>query len=87
MLHIVKLYPQSLRALINEDPESLEMEESGEQVATCFVFRLELIICYYLVNKAHRPKLHSFFQEGSKSWEFPANILTEGSYLVGGTGV
>ena len=31
----MRLYPQSLRALINEDSESLEMEENGEYVAIC----------------------------------------------------
>lgn len=35
MFHTVRLYAQSLRALINEDPESLEMEENGEHVAIC----------------------------------------------------
>lgn len=36
-------------------------------------FRLELIICYYLVNKAHRPKLLSFFlSRGIKELGIPS---------------
>lgn len=67
----MRLYPQSLRALINEDSESLEMEEN-ENITFVF-FRLELIICYYLVNKAHRPKLLSFFlSRGIKELGIPS---------------
>lgn len=40
MLHVVKLYPQplaSLRALISENPESLEKEESGKHMVICIL--------------------------------------------------
>ena len=43
MFHTVRLYPQSLRALINEDPESLEMEENGEHVAICIFLGYSLL--------------------------------------------
>lgn len=53
MLHVLKLYPQTLatlEGLNNGNPESLEMEENGKGMLVSIV-RLELIIYHYLGNK------------------------------------
>lgn len=48
-------------------------------------FRLELIICYYLVNKTHRPKLLSFlsFERDQRAWNSqPTSSQKAVSWLV-----